>query len=236
MSEGFETGSDLKRSVFEASQKIEGIIDAAEAAAAGIRADARIAAEREAAAIRAEAQRSVEGSTSQIAEAVAAVSVRIDNLRVEVAALSHELDTAAGRIRDMADPAADPASPTSASTASSVAPAAAPAAPEVPEAAPMEVPEAAPAAPEPDLPPDVLPEPGSVLDPGPAPIAYPGIGAAAGDVPEAPTAPDDEEVVLRATQMAVSGSSRAEIQAALTKEFDLPDAEPLLDEILGESA
>ncbi len=42
-----------------------------------------------------------------------------------------------------------------------------------------------------------------------------------------------EEAVLRATQMAVAGSSRSEIEATLSDEFGLADATPVVNDILG---
>jgi len=50
---------------------------------------------------------------------------------------------------------------------------------------------------------------------------------AAGDV--------SEEAVLRATQLAVSGSSREEIERVLAAEFEIEDAGAVADEILGKA-
>jgi hypothetical protein len=45
--------------------------------------------------------------------------------------------------------------------------------------------------------------------------------------------PLPEGALLRAAQMAVAGNSRAEIEAALRDEFDLPDPGAIADDILG---
>jgi len=50
---------------------------------------------------------------------------------------------------------------------------------------------------------------------------------------ERPDAQGSEEALLRATQMAISGRSRSEIEAQLRSEFGLEDPEPLLDQVLG---
>jgi hypothetical protein len=43
-----------------------------------------------------------------------------------------------------------------------------------------------------------------------------------------------EEVLLRATQMAIAGSSRDEIASALRAEFGIADPGPIVDGILGD--
>lgn len=61
--------------------------------------------------------------------------------------------------------------------------------------------------------------------------------AASGKEPEAASGKEaasvPEEALLRATQLAVSGSSRAEIEDALRSEFGLSDPTAVTDEILG---
>jgi hypothetical protein len=80
------------------------------------------------------------------------------------------------------------------------------------------------------------PPPQPEARPGPAPVAYPGRGMS---VPppsaEKGQVADDhaEEALLRATQLAVSGSSRSEIESTLRSEFGLADPAEVVDEILG---
>ena len=59
---------------------------------------------------------------------------------------------------------------------------------------------------------------------------------------EAPSEPSgdssadpNEQALLRATQLAVSGIGREEIEATLTDEYGVADAAAIVDEILGES-
>jgi hypothetical protein len=67
----------------------------------------------------------------------------------------------------------------------------------------------------------------------PLAVAYPGSGDAhERRGPEAAT----EEALLRATQLAVAGSRRADIEAALRAEFGLDDPAGVVDEILGDAA
>ncbi|MDP9483791.1 MAG: hypothetical protein M3P84_11290, partial [Chloroflexota bacterium] len=64
-------------------------------------------------------------------------------------------------------------------------------------------------------------------------VAYPG----AGQPPAASSGFDgrSEAALLRATQLAVAGSGRGEIEARLLSEFDLADPGAVIDEILGAS-
>lgn len=98
---------------------------------------------------------------------------------------------------------------------------------DIPASPPAESePPAAPEAPEPRL--QAAPQP-----PGPIPVAYPGKGtdAPAGDAAGQPP----EDALLRATQLAVSGSSREEIEEILRTEYQLEDPSSVTDEILGEA-
>ena len=85
-------------------------------------------------------------------------------------------------------------------------------------------------------------EPAPVLEPasssktrtGPRPVAYPGTGASgtpSGDAAQDPP----EEAVLRATQLAVAGTDRSEIEETLRSEFGLEQPAGLVDDILGPS-
>jgi hypothetical protein len=173
-------GSKLKTSITEASRKIESIIDDAERAAAEIRADARVEAERE-------AQRALTESSVQLASVVDPLAERVETLRVEAAALVHEIEAASKKLVELTQRSEE--SSTSGPNTSS-----------------------------------------TDGNSGPAPVAYPGAssGTAASPASDAP-----EEAVLRATQMAVAGSSRSEIEETLRSEFGLADAGSVVDDILG---
>lgn len=100
---------------------------------------------------------------------------------------------------------------------------------------------------EPTTEPDADPEPDAVDSPpsgptpaGPAPVAYSGTRTQATKPDEQPPSPSakrttdsHEDALLRATQLAVSGSSRSEIESALRNEFELDDVDSVLDGILG---
>lgn len=196
-------GSQLKSSITEASRKIEGIIDDAERAAAEIRAEARADAERE-------TRRQIAEGAAKLSEVVQPLVKRVEDLRVEAAGLVHEIEAATLNLVSLTKEAEETAAAAESKPAET--------APEL--------------ATEPESPtqnvPDVAEAPLAEPDPGPAPIAYPGTRtqtASEGGPPE--------EAMLRATQMAVAGNSRAEIEAALSDEFNLSDPSPVVDDILG---
>lgn len=64
------------------------------------------------------------------------------------------------------------------------------------------------------------------VEPAPQPVAYPGTGR-----------PDRarQQGILRATQMAVAGTDRAEIERMLRTEFGIEDAAAVLDQLYGAS-
>jgi hypothetical protein len=196
-------GSQLKSSITEASRKIESIIDDAERAAAEIRADARADAERE-------AQRALNESSVKLSSVVGPLVERVENLRVEAAALTHEIDAATKQLRELTRKSAELGSGTEAVSTRVETPAA--------EAKPAQFTEPVEAAPSEER-----------SSPGPVPVAYPGTDSS----DAASSAGPPEEAVLRATQMAVAGSSRSEIEATLSEEFGLADATPVVNDILG---
>ena len=195
-------GSQLKASITDASLKIEGIIDDAERAAADIRAEAREDAERD-------ARRIVSEGGAQLASVLEPLIKRVENLRVESAALMHELEAATLELVNLSKRTAEP-TPTEVSGAP--APVIGVPEPTQVEAEKVEAPVAS-----------------SVS--GPIPVAYPGTGD--GSKNDSGDAAPPEEAVLRATQMAVAGSSRSEIEATLSDEFGLADATPVVNDILG---
>ncbi|MDX6585730.1 MAG: hypothetical protein QOI31_203 [Solirubrobacterales bacterium] len=196
-------GSQLKASITDATLKIESIIDDAERAASDIRAEAREEAERE-------SRRIVSEGGAQLASVLEPLIKRVESLRVESAALMHELEAATLELVDLTKRTAEPVpADVSASPAPVIG---------LKETAEAEVEE----------PPVVEEAPVASLTPGPTPVAYPGTGADSNDASAPP-----EEAVLRATQMAVAGSSRSEIEATLSDEFGLADATPVVNDILG---
>jgi len=197
-------GSQLKASIAAAALKIESIIDDAERAAADIRGEAREEAERE-------TRRIVSESGAQLASVLEPLIKRVENLRVESAALIHELEVATLELVEQTKRTAEP-------VAGDVSAAPAPVIGESETGMPdvQEEEEEAPVA-------------SSV--PGPVPVAYPGTGPDSSNGSGAYGPP--EEAVLRATQMAVAGSSRSEIEATLSDEFGLADATPVVNDILG---
>ena len=54
-----------------------------------------------------------------------------------------------------------------------------------------------------------------------------------GPLPPVSAGASSDEAMLRATQMAVAGSSRDEIGRTLEAEFGIDDPEPILGQILG---
>lgn len=97
--------------------------------------------------------------------------------------------------------------------------------PEIEETKPRAAPEPPPVQP-PSTPPPATAPPAS--DPPQASPPEPSPSAAPGGLPA-------DGARLLAAQMAVAGSSREEIEARLRKEFDIEDAAPILDGILGPS-
>jgi len=194
-------GSQLKASITDASLKIESIIDDAERAAADIRAEARSDAERE-------ARRLVSESSAQLSAVVDPLVRRVESLRVEAAALMHDLEAATMKLAELTKRTTEPSYSGGLGSADN--------------APPIDDPQAE------------RSEPGEMFEraegsSGPSPVAYPGKGANSNSSSTHPP----EEAVLRATQMAVAGSSRSEIEDTLRVEFGLEDAGSVVDDILG---
>jgi cell division septum initiation protein DivIVA len=82
----------------------------------------------------------------------------------------------------------------------------------------------------------VAPEPADAEEaPGAAEPEVPAEAESAGDGDDAGSQ-NREHVVLRATQLAVAGTERGEIEATLVKEFGISDASSIVDEIVGPAA
>jgi hypothetical protein len=71
----------------------------------------------------------------------------------------------------------------------------------------------------------------AVAPAGPAPVAYPGRGRSEPDVDE--NADPRVSMLIRATQLAVQGHERAEIEQTLETEFAGIDAEQVVNQVLG---
>lgn len=207
-SESSAAASELRRSITEASQRVGEIIDDAERAAAEIRAEAQEEA-------RIEAQRAVNESAAELASVVSPLVERVEGLRVEAASLMDELQVVTERLRKLTQPNESGLPASEPEALESVSEPAIEAEPDGPAATSLDAqaPESA----------------GSSAPPGPVPVPYPG-KAAASD-PELSGPP--EEALLRATQMAVAGNSRPEIEETLRDEFGLDDPVPVVDDILG---
>jgi cell division septum initiation protein DivIVA len=199
--------SEARRSVSRVARRIEEIVDVAERVAEDIRADADREAERYLEESRRYADRLVDEHAQMAAELDQMLIARAVGLRDELTAMAAELDHTIDSIRDAADgrqSAIGAATPTS---------------------------ESAPAPAAGDGEPDSKTPP---VEPGLRPVTYPGSRHGPGG-PSARRATEvaTEEVLLRATQLAVAGKDRAEIEAMLRDEFDIADPGTVVDSILG---
>ncbi len=228
-----------------AASQVQGILDAAEAAAAQIVGDAQ----RQAAGTIQEAQLAAQQTRSEaiaaaqshiaaVAQAAAALRSRVEAMDAELHGLTETLRGAAGKLaqdlgaveRDMAalydaasgrraaEGTAAPAHEPEPVAAAPAAPAPAPVAPAPPAPAPL-------AGPEHDAlaEPDVLSEPAA--EPArerPAPVPAPTSEARATDM---------DGARLIALNMALNGDSREETDRYLEQHFDLPEREKLVDEV-----
>ncbi len=80
-----------------------------------------------------------------------------------------------------------------------------------------------------------VPEPAA--DRGPRPMAYPGNPQPAAEPQTAASEGGNrEDALVRATQMAVAGHDRSEIESALASEFGIAEPGGIVDDILGAEA
>jgi hypothetical protein len=215
--------------------RVESIIEAAEQAAAGIRADA----EERARQYLEETRRRVDGAASQRMEDMSHLTDALIQRARAVAQQSDQLlaalEDAGRRVIGNSTPPQGQAPPPP------PAPQAAPPAVQPSAPAPPPPPAAAPPAPEPPPPPPPAPAP-----PPPPPPPQP---QAAPPPPPPPPQPEQRpepppptpapaaanqvpaEARLLATQMAVAGSSREDIVSRLRDEYGVTDVGPLLEEI-----
>jgi hypothetical protein len=181
--------SELRRSVSEATARIEEIIDTAERVAEGIRAEAEAEARRHVAEREREVDRLAEERARELAELAGLLTERARYVLEQVQGLAHALERTAAAIRAGGVPAAS--------------------AEEAPEGGADE-----------PRPPDERHE-----------------GAEAQPQPARPTSPPQrggaDEPLLRAIQMAVAGSERAEIERTLHRDFGVDEPGAIVDQILG---
>lgn len=212
-------GGELRRSIAEAGQRIDSIIDVAEQAAAEIRAHARAEVD----AYRLERRRDIDRELGErvltLERLIEPLSKRIEALRGDADGVVGELDKALGGLRELArvEAPAD-ASPPAEETAPPVATSEPPVSPPI-AASP---PERAPARPR-------FAGTGNEGYSGPRPVAYPGRAAP-------PLGGRREEGILRATQLAINGTPRNEIASRLRQELGLSDTAEVLNAVLGPEA
>jgi hypothetical protein len=205
--QGREKASGIRNIMAEATQRIEAIIDTAERVAGEIESEARADADRYLEQRRRDADRLVEDRAAKLRELSTDVAEHAETVQRDVRVLLDELARAAEHADQVGVPTPAPE-------------AAEPPAAHAPESQPTSA----------ATPPDAQ---------GPRPVAYPGTGAGPGvsRFPSASSVAADEsvpeEALLRATQMAVAGNDRAEIERTLAAEFGVESPGTIVDEILG---
>ena len=196
----------IRESLSSAAQKIEGIVEAAEEAARAIEAEAEADAGR----YREERRRETDALAAERADRLNELSVSLSEqavrVRSAVQSLASQLERAADELRGEAAPATEPSHDEKDDRDGS---------PESEQARPgwfrrhLE---------------------------GPQPVAYPGTQEAApvnqtSTPARAEDVPVPDEALLRATQMAVAGRSREEIEETLRRDFALTNPGAVVDDI-----
>jgi hypothetical protein len=221
-SPGSTESTGLRRAVSDVTRRLQEIIDAAEAAAEEIRAEAKTQAAAETAEYVEERRRAadavVEEQLGAVAEATGPLTERLAELRRQAIAIAEEVDRALAAIRELsfsapprpavAGPSAVPSSPEPAEDPRQMR-----SAEDSPQVRPAE-----------DSPP-------ARARPAAPVFAYPGTSASASVAEGSPES--EEMILLRATQMAVAGSDRTEIERTLRLEFSIEDPSEIVSEILG---
>lgn len=202
--------SDLRRSVTQATDRIHSIIDEAERTAAQI----RVEAERQAAEYLADRRREADRLFSERSAALDDVGRRLgeaaERFRAQADEMLSELDVAITEAKG----STTQTPPSGSESLGTELRRATDPHPDGRRAAPMERPVA------------VAAYPGTAANrPEPVPSIDPTPSSASPD--------ETAEAMLRATQLAVSGRDRGEIERALRESFPAVDPGPVLDEILG---
>jgi hypothetical protein len=217
----------LDRFITDAQSKISEVIDAAERVAKDTHADAKDQANTYLEDRKRDADALVVQRREELNSITAAVAKRVGQLRQEVDSISAEIGSSIERIKALAS-----------STGGSPA--------EAMTSRPMESsdysadfsdlstePSDAQGSAEPALHPVADEESSSREADAPSGEADAPSGEADDGDTGGPGVPNRENVVLRATQLAVAGTERGEIEATLTQEFGIEDASAIVDEIVG---
>lgn len=202
-----KAGSDLRQAVVQAAARVQEIIDVAERTAHEVRDDAEHQAEKYLALRRHEADRLVEARSAKLTGRIGALVKRLELMHSDARQLATELEAVLEEARRTpATIESEPGPPT---------------------------------------------EPSRAFDPAAKPPAAAGlrarlfersrrgtafdtqserpVDALTPDTPEAA----DEQALLRATQMAVAGSDRGEIERVLQDELGIADPAPVVERVLG---
>lgn len=193
-------GSEIGRSVLDATERVQQIIDAAEHAAQEIRDAAQRDAEQHASTVREEVERERAARLSAIADELRPLTGRLERMQQEVSAMAAELDALLDGVRATEPPAGD-------GMPGSVA-----------------------IAPQTDAHTSSNRSTSQALR---ARLLDRRDGRRRGAEPATNGGGGAEEALLRATQMAVGGSKRAEIERVLKDEFGISDPSPVLSQVLG---
>ncbi len=196
----------LDRFLADAQNKISEVIDAAERVAKDTHSDAQDQASAYLEDRKRDADNLVANRRSELNEITAGLARRVEDLRSEVDKISQEVGESIERIKALASSTPEPMPP--------VVPEPTPAPPELRPVADAED----------EL---ELEEEGEVA-----------AEAEEIEIEESPAASTQnrEHVVLRATQLAVAGTDRGEIEETLVREFGIDDAGAIVDEIVGPAA
>jgi outer membrane biosynthesis protein TonB len=186
-----------------AAEQVRSIVEAAEAKAREIEAEARSEADRILSDAKAQAREQVDRAQGSVSKLIG----QADDLRERIGAMAQDM---VGRD----EPAGETPGPEI-----------------VPEPTPEPVPEPTPdPVPEPTIPePEIDPSPATVPEPTPQPIPEPSPDPPAPAAVNGRS--DDGAARLVAMKMALDGSSREEVAARLASQYDLADGDALLDSV-----
>jgi hypothetical protein len=227
MTDPTTSSAELRRSISEATERIHAIIDDAEKAAMSIREEATRDGDRYLADRRAEAERRVDASRASIDALATVLNASAERMQSESKLVADELVRTVSALRESAAelPTSDAPAPPPAPVAEPEAPAApfdpAPG-PSIAAEPPAPAPEPAPPAP-------------SIVASTNGPTAERSDSSERSPADDAGGEGDQVEALLRATQMAVKGSSREEIAGVLREQYRLSNPDAILDEILGDA-
>ena len=198
----------LDRFLADAQNKISEVIDAAERVAQDTHADAQDQASAYLEDRKRDADNLVANRRTELNEITAGLARRVADLRSEVDKISQEVGESIERIKSLASSTPEPMPP--------VVPEPAPAPAELRPVADAEDED------EVAVVEDEVPEEAEVAE----------------ELEETAAAgtQNREHVVLRATQLAVAGTDRGEIEETLVREFGIDDAGAIVDEIVGPAA